>query len=51
MKMLVVNHQIEHRDTNGRVRRRTKGDEGVCKPIGRTELTNQFSVLPKAPKD
>jgi len=41
MRMLTANHQTEHRDPNGEVRGRTVGDEGVCKPIGRTISTKQ----------
>jgi hypothetical protein len=42
MQMLAAKHWTEHRDPNGRVRRRTEEAEGVCNPIGRTTiLTNQ----------
>jgi hypothetical protein len=49
MWMLAANHQTEHRDHNGGVRRRTEGAEGVCNPIGRTIiLTNEMPLeLPR----
>jgi hypothetical protein len=48
MQMLIVDHQIEQRDPNGRIRGRTEGAEGVCNPIGRTISTNQTpSELPR----
>jgi hypothetical protein len=40
--MLAANYQTEHRNSNGGVKGRSGGDEGVCNPIGRTTiLTNQ----------
>jgi hypothetical protein len=41
MWMLTSNHWTEHGDTNGGVRERTEGAEGLCNPIGRTTSTNQ----------
>jgi len=42
MRMLAANHQTEHRNSNGGVRERTEGAEGVCNPIGKTIIsTNQ----------
>jgi hypothetical protein len=44
MQMLAGNHQTEHRDPNGGVRRRNEDAEGVCNPIGRKLIsTNQTS--------
>jgi hypothetical protein len=42
MQMYTAKHWIEHRDSNGKVRARTIGAEGVCNPIERTTIsTNQ----------
>ena len=38
MWMLTVNDKMEHRNSNGRVRRRIERVEGVCNPIGRTKI-------------
>ena len=48
MRMLVANHQTEHRDPNGGVRGRTEGAEGVSKSTWKTISTNQTL---KAPRD
>jgi hypothetical protein len=41
-QMLVANHWTEHKFSNGVVRQRTEGAEGVCNTIGRTTIsTNQ----------
>jgi hypothetical protein len=40
MQILAANHQTEHRDHNGEIRR-TEGLNDVCSPIGRTTITNQ----------
>jgi hypothetical protein len=34
--VLAANHQTKHGYSNRRVRERTEGAKGVCKPIGRT---------------
>jgi hypothetical protein len=40
--MLAANLCTEHEVSNGRVRERTEGAEGICNPIGRTTIsTNQ----------
>jgi len=36
MWMPAANHWNEHENSDGRVRGRTEGAEGVCNPIGRT---------------
>jgi hypothetical protein len=36
-----ANHQTEHGDHNGRVRRRTEGAEVVCNTIGRTTIATK----------
>jgi hypothetical protein len=46
--MLADNHWTEHGVSNGGVRERIEGVEGVCNPIGRTISTNQ---TPRAPRD
>jgi hypothetical protein len=49
MWMLTANHQTEHVDHNGGVRRRTEEAEGVCNPIGRTTLSmNQTPPPPRS---
>jgi hypothetical protein len=39
--MSTANRWIESRVTNRRVRERTEGVKGVCKPLGRTISTNK----------
>jgi len=42
MRRLATNHWAEQGDSNGEVREKIEGSEGVCNPIGRTTiLTNQ----------
>jgi hypothetical protein len=41
MQILTANHQIEHKNPNGKAMGRTERDEGVCNPIGRTISTNR----------
>jgi hypothetical protein len=45
--MLAANHETEHRDYNGGVRRRTEEAKGVCNPIVKTIPTNQTSRAPR----
>jgi hypothetical protein len=47
MWMLTANHQTEHRDSNGGVRKRTEGEEGACNSIGKTTLNNQTTPPPE----
>jgi hypothetical protein len=43
MWILAANYCTEHGSPSGRVRRRTKGAEGICNPIGKTTIsTNQM---------
>ena len=37
--VLTTNSWSEHRDPNGRVRKKNEGSEGVCNPIGRTTMS------------
>jgi hypothetical protein len=46
MWMLKVNQQTEHGDSNGEIKGRTAGSEGVCNLIGRTTIST-----PRAPMD
>jgi hypothetical protein len=39
--MLAANYQAVHGDSNGRVRGRIEGAQGVCNLIGRKISTNQ----------
>jgi len=41
MRRLAANHWTEQGDSNGGVREKTEGAEGVCNPIGRTISINQ----------
>jgi hypothetical protein len=44
--MLAANHQTEHGDPSGGVRKRAGGAEGICNPMGRiTTSTNQNTPL------
>jgi hypothetical protein len=48
--LIIVHHQTKQGVSNGRVRGRTEGVEGVCNPIGRTKKsTNQIFPNPKLP--
>jgi len=48
--MLVTNHWTEHGVSNGGVRERTEGTEGVFNPIGRTTFsTSQTASFPVFP--
>jgi hypothetical protein len=38
--MLLANHWIKHKVSNGGARKRTKGAEGACSPIGGTTIWN-----------
>jgi hypothetical protein len=49
MWMLESKHQIEHRDPNGGVSRRTEGAEVVCNPIRRTIIS--INQTPRAPRN
>ena len=46
MWMFAANHWTENRVPNVGVRERTKGDEGVCNPIGRTTIWTYKSPTP-----
>jgi len=48
MRMLTANHQTEHRDPNGEVRRRTEGAEGVYNPIRRTTISTNQILYPQS---
>jgi hypothetical protein len=51
MQMLIDNHQTEHADTNGRVRGRTKGAEGVCNPIRRITISINQTNFPQSSQE
>lgn len=42
MHMLRAKHWIEVMSPYGRVRRRTEGTEGYCKPMGRTTVSTNW---------
>jgi len=50
MRMLAANHWTEHRDVNGRVRKRTKGAKGVCNPTGRKTISTNQTPHHKLPR-
>jgi hypothetical protein len=49
MEMLTANHWSESEDPYGRVRGRTKGAEGDCNPIGRKQISTNWTL--RAPRD
>jgi len=54
MQMLAANQRTEHGESNGGIRGRTEGADGICNPIGRTTLSTNQSLPhthPRAPRD
>jgi hypothetical protein len=45
MQILIDNHGTEPGDPNGRLRGRAKGTEGDSKPVGRTTVSTNWTLV------